>query len=399
MWILALAARNLRRNLRRTAITGVAVVAGVTLLIMGRALVDGLDENVIRAQIDTVGGHFTLTPPGYDVDDLAAPVDELQPVPDTLLAKLGDQVWTPRLRFDARLIYRADALPVRGIGFVPETDVAVFPRDGFGLSGRFPGPGHSGVVLGHGLAAVIEVGLGDRVTLQTRTAKGAQNAMDYPVLGIVRAGNPVVDNFTVFLTFDAAQALVQAPGPSHLSVRLPRRSETSAVAASLAGQWPATTYLEEAEDILAINRIRRNALSMLVLAVLGIAAIGIANTIIMSVYERVREIGTLAAMGMAPRAIGTLFLFEGALLGGGAAMVGAVVGAGISWRLSTVGLDLGALPEAGSRIAMSTVLYTSFDLATVLGAGAFGVVVTVLASVFPAAHAVRINPADAVRAD
>ncbi len=399
MWLVGLAARNLRRNLRRTAITGVAVVAGVALLILGQSLVNGLDENVIRAQIDTMGGHVSLTPPGYAVDDLAAPVDELVPLPQELVARLAEHTWTPRLRFDARLIDGADALQVRGIGFDPDSDAAVFPRDGFALTGAFPGPDEPGIALGGGLAALLDVAPGARVTLQTRTSQGAQNARSFPVLGVVRAGNPVVDNFTVFLTWHDAQDLVRAPGPSHISLRLARRSDTAQVAADLDGPWRATPYTAEAEDILAINRIRRRALSMLVLVVLGIAAIGIANTVIMSVYERVREIGTLAAMGMAPRSIGALFLIEGALLGASAAVLGAGVGSAITLRLSTHGLPLDGLPEAGSKVAMSTTLYTSFEPSIIVAAAIFGVVVATAASTLPALHAVRLNPADAVRGD
>lgn len=398
MWLIGLAARNLARNVRRTAITAVAVVAGVALLILGQALVGGLDENVLRAQIDTVGGHLTLTPPGYDPHGQRAPVEDLVPLPEALRARLAGLAWTERLRFDARLIHGADALQIRGVGYDPTTDAAVFSRKDFGLQGAFPGAGESGVVVGASLASLLDLAPGDRVTLQVRTSKGAQNAQSYPVAGVVRAGNPLIDSFTIFLPASDAQPLIQAPGPSHVSVRLPHRRDTAAQAVRLASPWTATTYLEEAADVLVINSIRRKGLSALVLAILGIAASGIANTVIMSVYERIREVGTLAALGMSPRAIGSLFLWEGALLGSGAALLGAGIGGVLVWRMATVGINLGGLPEAGSRIAMSTQLYAIVDPVVIGLAALFGAGIATLASVIPALHAVRINPADAVRA-
>ena len=137
----------------------------------------------------------------------------------------------------------------------------------------------------------------------------------------------------------------------------------------------------------------------MVVVVLLIAGIGIANTIIMSVYERVKEIGTLAAMGMEPRAIGLLFMAEGAILGVVASLVGATIGGAVTYRFSVTGIDVGAFPEAGSEVAFNSILYMHLDPKMLVVAVIFGIATATLASVFPALHAVRLNPADAVRAD
>jgi len=394
-----LAARNLVRNVRRTLITGVVVVAGVAFLIQGMGVVDGLDENAIRAQIDTLGGHVTLTPPDYPTEGFTSPVEDLEPVPRELETRLAEHTWAPRLRFDVRLIRGPDSALVRGVGFDPVRDTAVFPRDDLALEGTFPEAGEQAVVLGSKLARLVGAGVGDSLTIQVRTAQGAQNALGFRVAGLMTTHNGLLDNFTVLMPMDRALDLVRAEGPSHLSLRLESREDAPSVAAALADPWTATTYLEEAEDILAINRIRRNAMSLMVFVVLLVAGIGIANTIIMSVYERVKEIGTLAALGMEPRAIGLLFLAEGAILGVVASVVGAAIGGTVTYRLSVAGIDVGAFPEAGTEVAFSSILYTRLDPSMLVVAVIFGIVTATLASVFPALHAVRLNPADAVRAD
>ena len=95
---------------------------------------------------------------------------------------------------------------------------------------------------------------------------------------------------------------------------------------SLPEGWTAQSYTVPTEDLLEINKVREKALKLMIFVILAIAATGIANTIIMSVYERVREVGTLAAMGMPPHMIRALFVIEGAIMGFWAALLGAGLG-------------------------------------------------------------------------
>ena len=101
--VLLLAFRNLTRNAVRTALSSVAVVMGVALLILGFGMVDGLDENVLRTQIDSVSGHVILRAPSVDPDALSNEVSGLEPIPPALEQQLSAYDWTPRLLFDAWL--------------------------------------------------------------------------------------------------------------------------------------------------------------------------------------------------------------------------------------------------------------------------------------------------------
>jgi putative ABC transport system permease protein len=222
-------------------------------------------------------------------------------------------------------------------------------------------------------------------------------------VGIVNGHNPAVDNFAVFLPMEEAQKLVLAQGPSQISLRLEVRAQSDEVADSLrAGLpegWTVQSYTVMAADLLEINKIREKALRLMIFVILAIAATGIANTVIMSVYERIREVGTLAAMGMQPAWIRALFLIEGAIMGLVAALVGAGIGATVNHYFATVGFDVGNLPDASSRVPFSTTIYTSFSTPMVFLAIVFGVAVSVLASLWPAHFAAGLDPATAVRED
>ncbi|MFT4975447.1 MAG: ABC-type lipoprotein release transport system permease subunit [Myxococcota bacterium] len=402
--IVSLALRNLTRNVRRTFITSAAVIAGVAVLIVGYGLMDGLDENVIRAQEDAVAGHVILRPAGYPDDGISHPVDAAVPIGAELTAALTDDsrvvAWASRLWFQARIIHGADAVRIKGIAYDPDAEDTVFPRDEWELDGRWP-EDTSEVALGSGLARMLGVELGANVVLEARTKPGALNALPFTVSGIVSAHSPSVDALSVWMPLATAEELVLPGGTrSHIAVRVRRRGLAAPAAAALSvGGWEAHTAIEEVAGLLALNAFRRQAVSLVVFILMAIAATGIANTVIMAAYERVREVGTLRAMGMSQSAVRALFLVEGAVLGLFAGLLGAAVGAAVVAWFSANGIDIGWVVNNLGEVSMSTVLYMHFSWQPVLFSVAFGLGISLLASLWPAQHAASLNPADAVRAD
>jgi len=119
----------------------------------------------------------------------------------------------------------------------------------------------------------------------------------------------------------------------------------------------------------------------------------------MAAYERVREIGTLQAMGMSRNGIRGLFLLEGGIMGLTAGLLGAAIGSAVVLHFAQHGIDLSGMARASGEMNFSTILYMRFDFNMVLWALSFGIGISILASIYPAQHAARMNPADAVRAD
>lgn len=401
--LLSLAARNLLRNARRTAITSVSVVAGVMVLIVGQGLVDGLDENIIRAQEDALSGELLLTPEGYPTDGLTLPLDEAKPVDAGLEAALsGPEVtaWAPRIFSFGRLVVGSDSVRARVLGYDPEADPKVFPRSNWTLEGAWPTDGAS-LVVGSGLATLLDLHVGAPVAIEARTRAGALNASLFTVSGVLRSRVPALDAGTVLVPMATADELLRTEGArSAIAVRVKGgRDRADAVKASVqVPGWRAQTATEAVADLLEINTIRRRAISFVVFILMAISATGIANTVIMATYERIREIGTLRAMGMGPASVRLLFLLEGAATGLVAGAVGAALGAVTVAHFAAVGIDLSNAEGLGEQ-PVSTILYMHYSWAPVLLSLLFGAVVAVLASLYPAHLAANMNPADAVRAD
>ncbi len=407
-----LACKNVLRRYGRTGLSTVSIIAGVAILILGRGFVNGTTENIVRAQIDTMSGHLMAIPADYPSTGFRHPVDNLIDVPEEISSWLDEntEAWTRRTLFVARAVHGRDAMRLRMVGFDPETDEEVFPRRDWGVEGKVPARQEEGVLISTGVSDIFGVEPGDTLVFETRTAEGAINALQLPISGVVRTGNPVFDRIGCFLPQPVVDSLIIPKGRfSHLAVRLEDRDDTDSMAAALAERYGdrarVRTWAQEANDLIEVQALRRKVVDGIVLLIMLIAATGIANTVLMAAYERVREIGTLRAMGLTRRGVIALFVGEGAVMGVIGGLLGALLGGWGNWRLHTDGMDLSAMIEsAGStgayqNIPFSVMLYTEWSAPTILGASLFGLVVAVLASIYPAFVATRLAPADAVRAE
>jgi putative ABC transport system permease protein len=370
--------------------------------------VGGLKENTIRASVDTMSAHMLARPVDYPNEMLSHPVDALFEVDAKASAWLdaNSEAWTERLLFTPEAIQGADGMRVRGIGFDPERDAAVFPRSGWKVKGAEPKTAGDGVLVARGPAELLGIEPGSWLTLRVRTPAGALNAMQVKVAGVFSSGSPMLDMTAVFLPQDLARELMNSgTQTSHVLVRLRDRDKApgskAAMAAALGGQAEIATWQEETADMMRLQNIRQRILDIIVFALLGMSATGIANTVLMAAYERIREIGTLRAMGMSRAAVVGLFVFEGALIGIVGGALGVALGGGLIWYGSVHGIDLTAVIEgsgdATSNIPMSAMLYTDFSVPTLVVGFLFGALVAKLASVYPALVASSMQPADAVR--
>lgn len=411
MLAFSLAFRNLLRQFRRSALSTVSVIAGVSVLIIGDGFIGGFTENMIRSQTDSLTGEVFALPDDYPTRGLQHPVDHLFTV-DPALASWLDQnsvAWTRRVVFAPRAVHGADAMRVRAFGFDPVTDIKVFPRSEWQVEGKAPSTVEDGVLVSTGVASMLALKVGERFVLETRTSAGALNALDVPVAGILTTQNPMFDNVGVFVPSPLVQSLVQSgERASHLAIRLPSRDGADAFAARLREQVPpgvaVRTWYDEAEPMLQTQRIRQKFLDIMAWALLAIAATGIANTVLMAAYERVREIGTLRALGMTRQGVVGLFVTEGLLMGVIGSLVGALLGSWLVWKWHVHGLDLAPLLKAKgadnmSSVSFSTMLYAPFSWFSLTRAVVFGLAVAVLASIWPALIASKMPPAEAVRSE
>jgi ABC-type lipoprotein release transport system permease subunit len=410
LWKIAL--RNTLRHKRRTVITAIVMTAGISLFIAFDSMLTGMDRMAIDNMERYTVSSIKLRDPAYVEDLEANPLDKpLKGSEEAIaaLAAIGAPA-TPRIRFVARASNYTDEIPVLADAVDPDRDASVFAlsasiADGAWLKGA---PAKS-VVLGASLARELGLKVGDTLLVSAQTVSDTTNADEFAIAGTLDTPAQEINSSGLFMSLaDARTLLVSDPGlVTEVDAALPRASSLEAAikggdaaAARLRSALPGVrvdpiSYL--AKDYLGLRGAKAKYSFVLIFIVLLIAAVGIVNTILMSVYSRIREIGVLRAYGMTRRDISRLFLLEALAVGLVGSTFGVAVGCALDALMIRVGFDMSAFASSMGSIPLSGVLRGEWNPGTMAFGFLFGIAVSLIAAQVPARKAARLEPTDALR--
>jgi ABC-type lipoprotein release transport system permease subunit len=219
------------------------------------------------------------------------------------------------------------------------------------------------------------------------------------VRGIYSTDTNSFDNFTVFLPLSKAQTIGQAENhASTILVTLEDMSQTDAVATAIQSpNYEVLTWMKMNDLLLATEEMANGYMGFFYLIVLGITATVVINTLIMSVFERTREIGILSAIGMKGRQIMTLFLAESSFLAVGGIIMGLVLGITAITIIGHYGFNISKMGLTGMIIGNT--IYPLLTIEDTINLTIMAFVVTLLAGLYPAILAARMEPVEALRAE
>lgn len=411
-----IAARNVLRHKRRTVITGVVMSVGIGLFIMMDSVLVGMDRITLDNMIDYTESVAKVRTPEYLSNQLGTPLDYGVPDPEAAMRAImaADGRITavaPRARFVANVSNYEDSLPVVATAVDPELDARVFKLPEAVVSGSWLSAAEPGdVVIGSGLAEELGVEVGDYLVVSASTVYENVNADEYRVGGVVFTPMPYINDSGLFMAYGDADELLGTDGfASELVVAAARAlsldatlDDADGIAARAGAALPGLrvdSITELAKDYLAMRAMKSKFSYMIILVVLLIAAVGIVNTILMSVYARIREIGVLRAYGMSPKDIRRLFTLEGLMVGAVGSLGGVLLGALMDWYFVEVGMSIGAVIGSIDMggLPLTGTLYGEWNPATMVVGFAFGLVVAFVAARIPAKRAARLEVTDALR--
>jgi len=400
-----IAYRDLRRNKRRSILTLIAVALGMGLLITLSGLVEGEIAGALENSIRLQTGHLQVREESYDEDKVSLKWEDLLANAPELAVQVqalpGVRAATPMLWASGILGTRDETVGVRVFGIDPFSEAHAPIRESL-VAGQFLSPDdRSGILIGQQLAKSLGLAEGSQISLLVNTADEQPDEAIFTIRGLYNTGVPSYDESTIFLPLAKAQAFTRTEGrASAIFVLLHRQEDADAIAAMLrAPQLEVLTWRDLNQLFLSTIEVSMSFMYLMYLIVLAIVAVVIANTLLMSVFERTREMGILAALGMKGRQILTMFLLEAGMLGTAGIVLGILLGSLGVLYLATVGLDVGV--EAGvasASFALSSTIYARFAPSAMAGLSIAGLVITLLASLYPAWFAARMEPIDALRA-
>ena len=411
-----LALRNLRREMRRSALTAAAMTVGLALLILSRTLADGAHEDWIDSGVRLASGHVSFNAPGYrdseSLDDrlTAGQVEVALAAAAATVPTSSDRPAITTVRVATRgLASSADgALPALIVGVDPASELAFSELGAEPADGRYLQEGDRlQAFIGAGMAARLGLRTGSRMVLTAQVASGEIAGQLVRVAGTYRTGLDELDEALVHIPLPVARNWLGVEGATSVSVVLPHSTLTDPVLAetraTLEGSgievvgWP-----ETARELYSAVRIDDAGDWVFHLILFAIVTLAILNAVFISVLHRRRELGLLRALGLSGAETGLVVFVEGVLLTVASGFVGVALGFAVVWVFFRNGLDLTDMMPADitfGGIVFNPVMHPAIELKHLVQSVALTTVIGLSASLYPAWHAARLDPAESVKVE
>jgi len=397
-----LAWRNLWRNHRRTLIMIGAITVGVWAMIFMTALMRGMVNEMLRDGIRALPGHVQVHHPDFRDDPginnlVAQPDSELKTVFDAA----GFTAWASRIRVPAVITSERDSRGVTLFAIDPirERDIS-FVADDI-VEGRFlEDENDNGIVIGRALAQILETRLGKRLVIMSQDPDNEIADRGFRIVGIFKSKLEAYEKTMVFAGKASIQKLlkvedrvnevvVMGEDYRHIEPVYQQVRQLSGDQVEVIPWYQADVYLGSMMSVM-------DGFVLVWIIVIFVAlSFGLVNTLVMAVFERVREIGLMMALGMRPSSILLQVIAESILL----LVIGLLLGNLLA--LATVvplkdGIDISMVAEGMEMFGAASVLYPQLELHDVVLANIVVLVLGFLASLSPAWRASRYQPIEAI---
>lgn len=402
--MLRLAWRNVWRNRRRSLINVASMSFGLAAIMFGQSLMHSLQRQLVQQSTGSISGHL-------QVQD--SRVGELK-MPDRFIA--DPRPIAAAAARDPRILAHAGRIHLTGLISTPTTSVGVLvcavepdqerritTMSRYVVRGRYLGGGPKELLMGEKLAQRLDLRLGEKAVIMAQAADGSMGAEVFRLVGVYRTDSESFDGQIAYVPLPAFQQLLGRPGQvNNYVIKLKDIDNADAVrddlASALRGRGlRVLTWKEIDHEILSLQAFQNAILLIVLVVVFAIVALGILNTQLMSLFERVREFGVLMAIGARPRWVMRLIVAESVLLGATGTLFGVAVGAALIAHFGRTGLRLPVGEAFSYFLPFPSIIYMrpSWGAHAIACATVFA---TALAAALPPAlRAGRLKPAQALR--
>lgn len=399
-----LAWRNILRNKRRTFIAGTAIGIGLAAMIFTDAIMIGMEQYMVNSATRSFLGEGQIHHADFRLtNDVALTIANLE----TLVTRLENDTlvdkFTCRTITFGMITSPANVSAVSLVGVNPNTERHLSLIDDAVKQGTFfDGDNAQDLVIGCRLAELLEVELGDRVVITSAQAHTGDLAQElFRISGIYDFGDKSIDLGMAFIRLEKSQDMLNLGGDIHeIAMKLTDKQIAHDKTAPFWNRYStvgneAVSWVVIMPEIKAVFEMADFLMVILGLILFGVVSLGIINTLFMSLHERMFEFGVMRAVGTTPFAMGRLIVFEAAALAIISIIIGAIIGYVVTAIVGHTGIDYSGIESVG--ITYRDPMYPIMELKQFVIYPIAVFIFTALIGLYPARHAARILPAEAMR--
>ncbi|MGC8765105.1 MAG: alpha/beta fold hydrolase [Brevinematia bacterium] len=401
MFYIKIGLRNIIKNFRRSLITMFSIIIGITACLLTQGFFrwngDALKESMIRSGI----GHYQLYRKGFSMHGNESPFDYLIEIPEKIEKEInnieGLELVTTRLQFNGILSSGKKSTIVSGEAGIPENELKLNAYATLIEGDTLTSKKQNGIIIGSGVARKLSAKVGDTLTLMCNMRGGGINAGDFVVSGISKTGYNEVDNVFVSANIKNIQAILNTgKSVQKIIILLKKTSNTQNVIDKIKEickkyNLEYRTWEELAEFYKSVKMIYDAIFVIIILIVLFIVTFTISNTVNMNIYDRIREIGTIRAVGTRRIQVAGIFIVESGLIG----IIGSILGLLVTYAFIISTELIGGLPVI-VRGEITRVFFKP-GLKDILICVFLFTVVAIIASLHPSYKASKISITEALR--
>ncbi len=402
MMLLRISWKNVWRSKRRSAIVVAAIALGLWGGLFMAGIVEGMMEATVNSSIDRELTHIQIHHPGFrDERSISMTIPDPKSVIETVRRLPGVYAVTGRSIIDGMVSSPTTSQGVRIKGIVPADEESATSLRKEIAQGAYIDTGKANpILIGKKLAEKIEVKLRSKIVLTFQAPDGTLTYGAFRVEGIFESTSSQYDQTNVYILQRDLFALLGTPLIQEIGVRLYSDHSVPEVMGAIQERYPGLEVMNwgelapELQLFLESTSVIMNVFLGIILTAL---LFGITNTMLMSVFDRVREFGMLMAVGMKRRQVFVMVMTETVFLSLTGGVAGMILGGVTIAYLRKTGIDLSMFSEGMAHFGFSRYLFPTIPLTTFPILTAMIMATALLAAIYPALKVIQLRPASAIR--
>lgn len=404
--IITISWKNVWRNKTRSLIIMIAILLGIFGGLFMIAFMQGMTEQRLSTALKTEVSHIQIHHPKYlENNDFNLYMHDVSEIEEKINNDQRVKGYSKRIIVNSIASTAETGSGVKINGINPETEPLVTDLNTKIIDGQyFSGIKRKPIVLGEKLAEKLKVKIRSKIVLQIQDTTGQTFPESFRVAGIFKTTNSSFDEMNVFVRYDDLKGLTGfTDNNAHeIALFLKSREDIKPYSEELKESYPnlLTETWDEANAILAYMSDAMDQYMIIFIAIILFALFfGIANTMLMSILERRKELGMLMAIGMKRNRVFRMIMYETVFLSLVGALLGIILSVLAIFHFSQKGLNLSLWSTGFEAIGYDPIVYFQLDTSYLIQIVILVIITGILASIIPAIKALRLNPADALRID